>query len=150
MLARTGVKWSFGHSITACRILPRRIEFIMATAETISSISIRKPQGEFRNEPFTDFSREENARAMREALSKVRSELGREYNLIIGGRMVKTSEKIKSLNPARPAEIVGIHKKAGAEHVELAMQAALKAFEGWKNVPTEERASLLLEAAEII
>src|SRR2546423_4620807 len=122
----------------------------MATAETISSISIRKPQGEFRNESFTDFSREEYARAMREALSKVRSELGREYNLIIGGRMVKTSEKIKSLNPARPAEIVGIHQKAGAEHVEPAIQAGLKAFESWKNVSAEERASLLLEAAEII
>ena len=26
------------------------------------------------------------------------------------------------------------------------MQAALKAFESWKNVPAEERASLLLEA----
>src|SRR5947208_12487998 len=30
------------------------------------------------------------------------------------------------------------------------MQAALKAFESWKNVPAEERASLLLEAAEIL
>jgi 1-pyrroline-5-carboxylate dehydrogenase len=122
----------------------------MATAETISSIAIRTPKGEFHNEPFTDFSKEDNARAMREALDKVRSELGREYNLIIGGRMVKTSEKIKSLNPAKPSEIVGIHQKAGAEHVELAMQAALKAFESWKTAPAEERASLLLEAAEII
>jgi 1-pyrroline-5-carboxylate dehydrogenase len=122
----------------------------MATAETISSIAIRAPKGEFRNEPFTDFSREDNARAMREALDKVRSELGREYNLIIGGRMVKTPEKIKSLNPAKPSEIVGIHQKAGAEHVDLAMQAALKAFESWKNVSAEERASLLLEAAEIL
>lgn len=122
----------------------------MATAETISSVPIRAPKGEFRNEPFTDFNHEDNARAMREALDKVRSELGREYNLIIGGRLVKTSEKIKSLNPARPSEIVGIHQKAGAEHVDLAMQAALKAFESWKNVPAEERASLLLEAAEIL
>src|SRR2546430_1000946 len=122
----------------------------MATVETMSSIAIRMPKGEFHNEPFTDFSREDNARAMREALDKVRSELGREYNLIIGGRMVKTTEKIKSLNPAKPSEIVGIHQKAGAEHVELAMQAALKAFESWKNVPAEERASLLLEAAEIL
>ena len=122
----------------------------MATAETISSVPIRAPKGEFRNEPFTDFRNEDNARAMREALDKVRSELGREYNLIIGGRMVKTSDKIKSLNPAKPSEIVGIHQKAGAEHVEQAIQAASKAFESWKNVAAEERASLLLETAEII
>src|SRR5919201_6244887 len=138
---------------SGCKIslqVPPENRVIMATAETISSIAIRAPKGEFRNEPFTDFSREDNARAMREALDKVRSELGREYNLIIGGRMVKTAEKIKSLNPAKPSEIVGIHQKAAAEHVELAMQAALKAFESWKNVPAEERASLLLEAAEIL
>ncbi len=122
----------------------------MATAETISSVPIRRPQGEFRNEPFTDFSKEENARAMREALARVRSELGREYDLVIGGQMLKTRDKIKSVNPAKPSEVVGIHQKAGAEHVQPAMQAALKAFESWKNVSPEERASLLLEAAAII
>ena len=90
------------------------------------------PEGPFRNEPFTDFSRPENARAMRAALAKVHSELGREYPLIIGGENIKTEGKIKSLNPARPSQVVGIHQKAGAEHAEQAMQAALKAFETWR------------------
>ena len=40
---------------------------------------------EFRNEPLTDFSKEENATAMRAAIERVKSELGREYPLIIGG-----------------------------------------------------------------
>ena len=31
------------------------------------------PEGPFRNEPFTDFSKPENARAMRAALAKVHS-----------------------------------------------------------------------------
>ena len=66
---------------------------------------------------------------MRAAIAKVRGQLGREYDLIIGGKRVKTTDKIKSLNPAKPSEIVGIHQKAGKEHVEPAMQAALKAFE---------------------
>ena len=34
---------------------------------------------EFKNEPFTDYSKPENADAMRAALEKVRGELGREY-----------------------------------------------------------------------
>ena len=42
---------------------------------------------EFRNEPFTDFSKEENAQAMRNALEKVKAELGREYPLVIGGEL---------------------------------------------------------------
>ena len=84
------------------------------------------------------------------ALARVRSELGREYNLVIGGEQIRTTGKIKSINPAFPAEVVGIHQKAEAEHADRAMQAALKAFESWKNVPIEERASLLFRAAQII
>jgi 1-pyrroline-5-carboxylate dehydrogenase len=121
-----------------------------ATIETISSISMRSPQGEFRNTAPIDFSNEENARAMREALRQVHAQLGTEYDLAIGGDMLRTKDKIKSLNPAKPSEVVGIHQKAGAEHVEPAMQAALKAFESWRTTSWEERASLLLNASAII
>src|SRR5581483_1429361 len=122
----------------------------MATFETPTVILPRKPQGSFRNEPFTNFSQHENARAMRAALERVGDELGREYPLIIGGERVRTSAKIESLNPAQPMQIVGVHQKAGAEHADQAVQAALKAFETWRFVPAEERASLLLGAAELI
>src|SRR5947199_8317745 len=104
----------------------------------------------FVNEAFIDFSKSENARAMRSALAKVRSELGREYDLVIGGELVKTEGKIKSVNPAKPSEVVGIHQKAGPEHVEPAMKAALAAFETWRTAPLEERVGLLLRASEII
>jgi 1-pyrroline-5-carboxylate dehydrogenase len=120
------------------------------TAESSTVIIPRAPQGAFRNEPFTDFSRHEVAQAMREALTRVGEQLGHEYPLIIGGERLRTSGKIESRNPARPAQIVGIHQKAGAEHADPAIQAALKAFETWKFVPAEERASLLFRAAEII
>ncbi len=79
----------------------------------------------FRNEPFIDFSKPENAREMRAALDRVRGQLGREYDLVIGGKRIRTVEKIRSLNPAHPSQVVGIHQKAGKEHVEPAMQAAL-------------------------
>ena len=51
-----------------------------------------------------DFTKEENARRMREALETVRKELGREYPLIIGGERVTTPEKIRSVNPAKPSQ----------------------------------------------
>jgi len=104
----------------------------------------------FSNEPPIDFTKEANALLMRAAIEKVRGELGREYDLVIGGKRSRTSQKIKSLNPARPAEVVAVHQKAGIEHVEPAMQAALAAFESWKNVAVEERAGLLLRTAEIV
>ena len=107
-------------------------------------------QGPFVNEAFYDFRLEDNARKMRAAIERVRQQLGREYDLIIGGQRVKTADKIKSLNPSRPSQVVGIHQKAGKEHVEPAMQAALKAFESWKNTPVTERASLLFRAADLM
>jgi 1-pyrroline-5-carboxylate dehydrogenase len=108
------------------------------------------PKGAFRNEPFIDFSQHHNAQAMREALERVGDLLGHEYPLIIGGERVKTASKIESRNPARPAQIVGVHQKAGAEHADRAVEAALSAFETWKFVPAEERVSLVLGAADLI
>src|ERR1041385_5699044 len=111
----------------------------MATFVESTAATTVRTLGKFRNEPFIDFTKGENVRAMREAIAKVRSELGREYDLVIGGQLMKTDGKIKSLNPARPSEVVGIHQKAGAEHAELAMQAALKAFDTWSKAPVEQR-----------
>src|SRR5215469_17218632 len=104
--------------------------------------------GTFVTEPFFDWRNEENARRMRAAIAKVRGQLGREYDLIIGGKRSKTTDKIKSVNPAKPSEIVGIHQKAGREHVEPAMNAALKAFESWSRTSVEERAALLFRIGD--
>jgi len=122
----------------------------MATLEAPVQPKIRLHEGPFTGEPLTDFNKEDNARKMRAAIEKVRGQLGREYDLIIGGKRIKTADKIKSLNPAKPSQVVGIHQKAGKEHVEPAMQAALHAFSQWKNVPIEERASLLFRVADML
>ena len=122
----------------------------MSTATLTTSIQPRTPQGVYANEPFVDFKAPENARRMHEALEVVAAELGREYDLVIGGKRLRTEGKIKSVNPARPAQVVGVHQKAGAEHAELAMQAALAAYATWSRTSVEERASLLLHAAETI
>jgi len=122
----------------------------MATVEAPPRLQVRLHEGPFVNEPPVNFGKEENARKMRAAIEKVRGQLGREYDLIIGGKRIRTGEKIKSLNPSRPSEIVGIHQKAGREHVEPAMSAALKAFESWKNTSVEERASLVFRVGDLL
>ncbi len=122
----------------------------MATLEAPPRPRVDLHAGPFVTEPFFDFSREENARKMRSAVEKVRGQLGREYDLIIGGKRVKTADKIRSLNPTKPSQVVGVHQKAGKEHVEPAMQAALKAFASWSQTSVEERASLLFQTADLL
>ena len=58
--------------------------------------------GPFVTEPFFDFRNDDNARKLRSAIGKVRAQLAREYDLIIGGKRIKTADKIKSLNPSKP------------------------------------------------
>ena len=123
---------------------------MMAATSFTTQIQPCSPQGEFKNESPIDFKLPENARKMQAALQSVASQLGREYDLIIGDQRLKTEAKIRSLNPARPAQLVGIHQQAGAKHANDAMNAALRAFESWSRSPVETRVSLLLNAAEMI
>src|SRR5438874_12844795 len=97
----------------------------MATVEAPTRPKIRLHEGPFVNEPLTDFTKEEDARKMRAAIEKVRGQLGREYDLIIGGRRVKPRVKIKSINNAKLFEMVGIYTKAGTATVYAATIAAL-------------------------
>jgi 1-pyrroline-5-carboxylate dehydrogenase len=122
----------------------------MATLLEISRPTLHVPTTPFKNEPLTDFSQAENARKMKEALSKVGAELGREYDMVIGEKLIKTTEKIKTVNPARPSEVVGVFQSAGREHVEPAIQSAMQAFESWKRTTVQQRVSLLHAVAGII
>jgi len=105
---------------------------------------------EFRNELLTDFSKEENAQAMRSSLEKVKSQLGREYPLVIGGERITTDGKLETFNPANRAQLVGRFNKATRELASRAVETAHKTFQTWKNTPAEERAELLFRVAAIM
>src|SRR2546422_8663042 len=80
---------------------PVRRHPAMATAEQKLRVS------EFTNEPFVDFSKAENRKAMEEALKKVAGEFGREYPMYIGGERGTTSEKGGAPNPPHPSPAIG-------------------------------------------
>jgi RHH-type proline utilization regulon transcriptional repressor/proline dehydrogenase/delta 1-pyrroline-5-carboxylate dehydrogenase len=103
----------------------------------------------FENEPFADFTRESVRTAFTEAISTVRSQLGKEYPLIIGGREVRTDDTLSSVNPANPQEVIGTICQASTKEIDLAIEAAKKAAPAWKALSPEERAGYLLKAADI-
>ena len=104
----------------------------------------------FRNEPLVNFTRAENARAMREALDKVRRQLGREYDNVIDGHRVRTAAKLRSINPSHPEQVVGTFQKADGNEVPAAVDAALKAFESWRRSAVADRAGLLFRVAHTL
>jgi 1-pyrroline-5-carboxylate dehydrogenase len=103
----------------------------------------------FSNEPVADFSKPANRAAMESALRDVRPQLGREYQLLVAGRREKTGDLLKSLNPSRPGEIVGLHHKATAALAKEAVEAAHAYFSEWSAVPADKRAGILLRAGEL-
>ena len=105
---------------------------------------------EFRNEPLTDFTKEENAQAMRAAIEKVRTQLGKTYPLVIGGERIHIESKLESINPANRTQIVGKFQKATTELANRAVETAYETFQTWRNTPPEERAQLLFRVAELI
>lgn len=105
---------------------------------------------EFKNEALIDFSQPENRKKMEAAIAKVESQLGRECSLVIGGERVKSKDQFLSHNPCDPEQVVGIFQKATPEDAEHAVEAAVKAFESWKNTPAEERAEYCFKVANIM
>jgi 1-pyrroline-5-carboxylate dehydrogenase len=104
----------------------------------------------FANEPYTDFTRPDKAAAMRAALAKVRSQFGKEYDLLIAGGHRRSDSKLESLNPSRPSEVVGIHQKGSEQDARDAIEAAYAHFSTWSEVPIEERVGLLLRLAQVL
>jgi 1-pyrroline-5-carboxylate dehydrogenase len=109
-----------------------------------------RAQKPFINEPFTNFSKEENKRAQTEALEQVKSELGRTYPLIVGGKKITNDATFASINPAQPDQVIGYFSRATIEQTNEAVEVAAAAFETWKRVPAAERAGYLFAAADLM
>ncbi|MFN8530086.1 MAG: L-glutamate gamma-semialdehyde dehydrogenase [Anaerolineae bacterium] len=101
----------------------------------------------FTNETYTDFSRPDEKAAFQAALDSVKARLGQRYPLIIDGQRITTDSDLPSVNPSRPAEVIGHFASASIAQVEQAIAAADRAFKTWQFVPVEERARYLLKAA---
>jgi alpha-ketoglutaric semialdehyde dehydrogenase len=74
-----------------------------------------------------------------------------QHNLI-GGKWVPSAsgKTFENRNPADRDEVVGLFPKSDARDVAAAVEAAKKAFPGWKNTPAPRRAEVLYAAGEIL
>lgn len=116
----------------------------------MTTAPVKLHRGEFVNEPLVDFSKPENRKAMEAALASVKAQLGREYPLLIGGETFETSDKLRSINPSSPDQVVGFFHKATVELANRAVEAAHAAFDAWKRLGAEDRAAILFRAGDIL
>lgn len=73
-----------------------------------------------------------------------------EVPMTIGGQKVKTERKLPIHPPHELKHTLGHFYKGGAEHVQMAIDAAMKAKPAWEKMPWQERAAIFLKAADLV
>lgn len=73
-----------------------------------------------------------------------------EIPMYIGGKEVKTKDKVRLQSPQDHKHDLGFYHKGDASHVKMAIDAALAAKPKWNALGWEQRASIFLKAAELI
>jgi 1-pyrroline-5-carboxylate dehydrogenase len=111
--------------------------------------SIAKPPPPV-NEPVRDYA---PGSPEREELKKRLAEMAAEridIPLIIGGEEVRTGDTVEAISPHRRSHVLADVHQGGAPEVERAIAAAGEAWQDWSRLPWEDRATVLLRAAELL
>src|SRR5690625_1110913 len=105
---------------------------------------------EYRNEPFSDFTVEDNADEYRAALKQVEGELGRDWPLVIGGQHTETGKWLDSYDPGSKERLLGRAAAGGEKEIEAAFDAAGAAFRVWSEFSMADRSRALMRLAAIM
>jgi RHH-type transcriptional regulator, proline utilization regulon repressor / proline dehydrogenase / delta 1-pyrroline-5-carboxylate dehydrogenase len=144
------LRQSFAEAADIDRLLEDPV--LTAARERVEQASTAAPAGSpppFVNEPAADFTREAVRRAFPDAIAAVRGELGRTYPLLINNREVLTEDRIDTVNPANPDEVVGRICQASSREVDAALSGAKQALPAWRDLSAQDRAGYLFKAADI-
>src|SRR5438128_1761373 len=102
------------------------------------------------NEPIRDYA---PGSPEREELRVRLAEMQRErieIPLVIGGEEIRTGDTFEAVMPHDKDHVLADVHKGGPEHVEQAIDAARAAWSDWSRTPWEDRAAVLLRAAELL
>lgn len=85
-----------------------------------------------------------------QAIKATRARLGERHFMIINGEDRDAKGTLEKYNPAQTDQLLSTFPAGTAEHAELAVQAARRAYKSWQEVSWQERAGLLRRAADLI
>ncbi|MEO8086675.1 MAG: L-glutamate gamma-semialdehyde dehydrogenase [Bacteroidota bacterium] len=102
------------------------------------------------NEPILNYSPGSPEReSLKAAIRKMRSEV-MDIPMYIDGKEIRTDKKVRMAPPHDHAHTLANYHAGDKSHVQMAIDAALKAKEEWANFSWEHRASIFLKAAELL
>ncbi len=102
------------------------------------------------NEPVLNYSAGSDEKlALKAALKKFKSETA-DLPMIIGGKEIRSGKTGEMRPPHEIKHLLGNFHKGDASHVNLAIDASLKAKHNWEHMPWESRAAIFLKAADLL
>lgn len=104
----------------------------------------------FKNIPLLRFTNKAQRKKFASTIQQVKQYLGKSYPLIINGKEIYCDNKITSLNPANPAQLVGQVSSADQSHADLALDSAREIFPYWSNTSVRQRADYLRRVATLL
>jgi len=102
------------------------------------------------NEPNKSYAPGSPERAELKARLKAMAGERIDIPLVIGGKEVRTGRTAQAVMPHDHKHVLADYHLAGPEHVQQAVAAAAEARREWGSWPWEERAAVLLRAAELL
>jgi 1-pyrroline-5-carboxylate dehydrogenase len=113
------------------------------------------PKGFFKvpdtnNEPILSYAPGSPERAeLKREIERMRSEVV-DIPMFIDGKEVRTGNTVSIHPPHERKHLLGHFHRGDASHVQMAIEAALKARKRWSELAWEHRASIFLKAAELL
>ncbi|MDZ7799232.1 MAG: L-glutamate gamma-semialdehyde dehydrogenase [Trueperaceae bacterium] len=101
-------------------------------------------------EPYSDFDHPQIEDGFKAELASVRSRLGTDWPLVIGGERLTTDRWLESYDPCVATRLVGRAAAAGADEIEAAMTAAHDAQARWGALDMAHRARALERLAHVM
>lgn len=93
---------------------------------------------------------EELHKGFDKAVVRLKANLGKEYGMIIDGKDVFADDKYEDRSPVNTEWVLAIMQKGNATQANMAIEAARKAFPGWRRTPWKKRVQLVRKAASLI
>jgi len=122
----------------------------MAMSSTFAVFNGRRRVPPPVNEPIRSYAPGSPERASLKARLKSMAAETVDMPLIIGGKEIRTGDTATSVMPHDHAHVLGTYHKATEQHVVQAIEAAACARAEWSGWAFEDRAAVILKAAELL